>query len=149
MSALCAAPALTNAQTANLARSGGVTTTILGLNFGTVDATVTGSLASLGACSTSAWTSATALQCLSSVSMGVVLSTAMSVSALVGTRSSAVLSFDGTLSFPKQRAGAACLATRFGCVPDGIARPRTCSRLQRRRSREYGGRTCRQREARA
>jgi hypothetical protein len=93
-----AAPAVTNVQTPNLARSGGAVATVSGVNFGTVDATVTSSVVSIGACSTSAWTSVTAVQCVTSAYTGAVFAVAVTVSGLVGTRSGTVLSFDGTFA---------------------------------------------------
>ena len=91
-----AAPAVTNVQTPNLARSGGAVATVSGVNFGTVDATVTSSVVSIGACSTSAWTSATALQCHSPANRNPMAAFVVNVGA---TRSTRVLgvSFDGAL----------------------------------------------------
>jgi hypothetical protein len=89
------APALTHSRLPNWPSSGGASVTLLGVNFGMADATVTGSLASLGACSTSAWTSATALQCQAqaSASFGAMQAFVISVGGMLGTRTLA-MSFD-------------------------------------------------------
>lgn len=71
---------------------------ILGFNFGTVDATVTSSVVSIGACSTSAWTSATALQCSSPANSNPIAAFVVNVGATRSTRTLGV-SFDGALLF--------------------------------------------------
>jgi hypothetical protein len=81
---LSAAPVVSTAA-ANAAPSGGGTVTISGLSFVTVDPTATASLTAADVCSSSAWTSATAVACAPQAHGGTAERTAVSVSAMVGS----------------------------------------------------------------
>ena len=139
---LVAAPALTNAwpMITNRPTTGNSIITVTGLAFGLADLTATGRVMTSVTCSTLAWTSGTTLQCdPGSFTAGLSL-VAISINRLVGTRTVA-LSFDGALAFALlslqlfRRMAAALSPCLFGFLF-----------LQRRWSREYGGRTFRKRE---
>ncbi len=105
-----AAPVLTNVATFNIPVCEGISISILGLNFASADPTVKSSIDSASPCGTSAWSSMTALQCLTPASTGNQLSLAVAVGALVGT-STAGLTFDGARSYPDR----AVPSLRFRC----------------------------------
>ena len=87
-------PVLSQAPVAvsNAATSGGSTVTISGLNFGYHTATPTATMND-AACSTTAWSSATTVQCSGAAGSGPAVQATLSVAATVGTRLN-VFSFD-------------------------------------------------------
>jgi hypothetical protein len=91
----CAAPVVSSSDPINMALSGAGIITIGGLNFAdSANFTPTSSIRMAGACSSTAWTSLTAVSCTSRAYEGVSLCLGVTLSALAGTRS-ARFSFDG------------------------------------------------------
>ena len=84
----------------NLMSSGsGASVTVSGLNFGVSNTTPTSTMAGWGACMTTSWTSSTSVSCLSS-SMNAPYSGAyVTVSSVIGTKTSSLFSFDGNSFF--------------------------------------------------
>jgi hypothetical protein len=98
---LYAAPVVSTA-TANAVSSGSGTVTINGLNIGTSSPTATASLATADVCGSTAWTSATTVACTPRPYGGSVVQTAVSASAMVGTRTGR-FSFDDAVASDMRR----------------------------------------------
>ena len=82
---LCAAPAVTSISPANAAQTGGVSVSITGLNFASMDQTASASLELSAECSSTSWTSATAVGCSPASYRGGTRRTAVTVGNQVGT----------------------------------------------------------------
>ena len=99
MLCLAAAPVISLIQPSNQAKSGMRSLTLVGLGFSTIDPTATSSSVSLGICLTAAWTTRTAVNCLSSVYMDgtsrASIVASVTVQAAMGTFTAGV-TFDGT-----------------------------------------------------
>ena len=109
---LCAAPALTSISPYNAAQTGGASViTLLGLNFASTDPSPSASLELSVQCSSTSWTSVTALACAAASYGGGTRRTALTVAGVVGTHAGQ-LSFDGT---------GACAAVRRGTCSTMIA----------------------------
>jgi hypothetical protein len=91
---LCAAPALTSISPANAAQTGVVSVTISGLSFASSDQTHSASLELSVECSSTSWTSATAVACSAALYRGGTARTAVTVSNQGGTLTGQ-FSFDG------------------------------------------------------
>jgi hypothetical protein len=98
---LHAAPVVSTAA-ANAVSSGSGTVAISGLSFGTSSPTATASLAAADVCSSTAWTSATAVACAPQAHVGTAVRTAVSVSAIVGSLTRQ-FSFDSAVVSDMQR----------------------------------------------
>ena len=108
---LCAAPAVTSISPANAAQTGGVSVTINGLDFAASDPTPSASLEQSVACSSTTWTSATAVACSPASYGGGTRRIAVTLSGVVGTHAGQ-FSYDGT---------GACAAVRRGTCSTTIA----------------------------
>ncbi len=78
----------------NIGVTSGGSVTIIGMSFGAAAATPTASLATAEPCSSTAWTSATAVACAPAAYSGSAMRVAVSMSAVAGTLIGK-LTFDG------------------------------------------------------
>ena len=97
LSPLLTAPVVTHMDMANMAATGGVSTTLSGVNFGENDVTPTAHVM-VTVCDTTNWSSTTGLVCESAGGSGVggLLSVRVTLAVLVGT-ATGLLTYDGML----------------------------------------------------
>jgi hypothetical protein len=114
------APVASFAASYNGPKTGGESVSIIGLNFASIDPTPSASLELSVECSSTSWTSATAVECAAASYRGGTMRIAVTVAGLVGT-TTGQFSFDGT---------GACAAVRRGTCNTMIVNAARCAQLR-------------------
>ena len=112
---VCAAPAVSYNSPANAAQTGGVDVSISGLNFARNDPSPSASLELSVECSSSSWTSATAVACAAASYRVGARRTAVRLGGLVGTLSGQ-FSYDGTGAYAAVRRGTCSVMIACCCA---------------------------------